>query len=277
MVSPIPMPSPEFKAMDVRAVAASDPADWIVVLPLGACEQHGPHLPLETDTLIAEGITERLKRQLTAKAHSKLKVSFLPVEPEGYSPEHLDYKGTRSLQFDEAINRWIGIGEYLHSLGIRKLVLLNAHGGNSPLMTIVATELRVRFDMLCVATSWTRFGRPDGLIDDRDVAIDIHGGDIETSVMLALCPDKVDMKRARKFPSEQTRLLKANRWLHAYGRHAFGWKMQDLNPAGVTGNAKLASAEKGEALIGHAIKGLIELLKEVDRFDLELFQRKIKR
>ena len=176
------LPLADFKSMAASSIRPADTSDWIAVLPLGATEQHGPHLPLETDTLIASGLVERLKIALP----KKLQVTFLPVEPVGYSPEHLDYPGSRSLAFDEAINRWIAIGENLSSLGIRKLVLLNAHGGNSPLMSLVATELRCRFDMLCVATSWTRMGRPNGLISDRDAAIDIHGGDIETSVMLAL-------------------------------------------------------------------------------------------
>ena len=256
-------PDLNFREMRSEDVRISDTSKWIAVLPLGATEQHGPHLPLQTDTLIAAGIVERLQRKLP----KALQVSFLPVEPVGYSPEHLDYEGSRSLDFAEAVNRWIAIGEHLNALGIRKLVLLNAHGGNSPLMTIVATELRVRFDMLCVATSWTRFGRPDGLIDERAAAIDIHGGDIETSVMLALHPELVDMKKAKNFKSEQSRFLKNNRYLSAYGKHAFGWKMQDLNPIGVVGNAKQASAEKGELLIAHSLKGILTLLKEVDRFD----------
>src|SRR5665811_1268535 len=161
-------PLQNFSAMNVDDVNAADTSQWIIVLPLGATEQHGPHLPLETDTLIAKGIVARLCKNLP----SRLKISFLPVEPVGYSPEHLDYPGSRSLDYDEAVNRWISIGAHLSSLGIYKMVLLNAHGGNSPLITIVATELRARFDMLCVATSWTRFGRPDGMIADADAAID---------------------------------------------------------------------------------------------------------
>lgn len=159
-------------------------AHWIAILPLGAHEGHGPHLPLETDTLIAEGIAGRLMEVLPPH----LPVTVLPAEPVGYSPEHLDVPGTRSLPYGEAIERWLAIAEDLCRFGIRKLVLLNAHGGNSPLMTIVATEARVRFNMLVVATAWTRFGQPEGWISPEDKAIDIHGGDIETSVMLALHP-----------------------------------------------------------------------------------------
>ena len=263
------LPARRWAEMDIAAIREADTADWIAILPLGATEQHGPHLPPETDTIIAQGVCERLAEALPAR----IKASFLPAEPVGYSPEHLDWPRTRSLAYDEAVNRWIGIGEFLFSLGIRKLVLLNAHGGNSPLMTIVATELRVRFGMFCLATSWTRFCLPEGLVAPEEAAIDIHGGFIETSVMLALKPDLVDMRKARKFPSEQSRFLKRNRFLSAYGKHAFGWKMQDLNPKGVAGDARSANAAAGEAILSHSVAGLVQLLQEADRFDLALFER----
>lgn len=237
--------------------------EWIAVLPLGAHEGHGPHLPLETDTLIAEGIAERLAAVLP----EHLPVTVLPVEPIGYSPEHLDVPGTRSLPYGEAIERWLRIAEDLDRFGIRKLVLLNAHGGNSPLMTIVATEARVRFGMLVVATAWTRFGQPEGWISQEDKAIDIHGGDIETSVMLALHPERVDMTKAERFGSRQAEFAARFAHLRAYGPHAFGWKMSDLNPKGVAGDASAATAEKGEQLITHALRGLVELLEDVAAFD----------
>lgn len=245
-------------------LAPEDRADWIAVLPLGAHEGHGPHLPLETDTLIADGIAERLMAVLPAH----LPVTVLPTEPVGYSPEHLDVAGTRSLPYADAIERWLRIAEDLDRFGIRKLVLLNAHGGNSPLMTIVATEARVRLNMLVVATAWTRFGQPDGWIAPEDKAIDIHGGDIETSVMLALHPDRVKMERAERFGSRQAEFAARFAHLRAYGPHAFGWKMADLNPKGVTGDASAATAEKGERLIAHAIGGLVALLEDVAAFDV---------
>lgn len=237
--------------------------DWIAVLPLGAHEQHGPHLPFDTDTLIAGGIAQRLM----ALMPSDLPVTFLPTEPVGYSVEHMDVAGTKTLAFDEAISRWLDIAENLYRQGVRKFVMLNAHGGNSPLMSVVATEARVRYGMLAVATSWLRFGTPEGLITPEDKSIDIHGGEIETSVMLALHPGKVDMTRAESFSSCQTDLTRRFKHLRAYGPHAFGWKMSDLNPKGVAGNAAAASAEKGERILAHAIAGLIELLRDVHRFD----------
>lgn len=242
-------------------------ARTIAILPLGAHEYHGPHLPLDTDTLIARAVAGRLRTALP----ETLDVVFLEAEPVGYSPEHMDRPGTTSLTFDQAVTRWLGIAEDLAGRGIRKLVLLNAHGGNSPLLTIVATEARIRFRMLCVATSWTRFGVPDGVIAPEDKALDIHGGDIETSVMLAIAPERVDMARALDFPSAQADFATRYRHLRAYGPHAFGWMMRDLNADGAAGRASIATAEKGEALLAHSVSGLAELIDDIDRFDLSAF------
>ena len=261
-------PDRDFTAMSAAQIRSADTSGWIAVLPLGAHEQHGPHLPLETDTIIASGIACRLAGSLP----EGLAVTFLPVEPVGYSVEHMDFEGSQTLTHDEAINRWIEIGQSLAGYGIKKLLLLNAHGGNSPLMTIVATELRVRFDMLCVATSWTRFIEAGKVISEDEKAFGIHGGDLETSVMLALAPEKVNMKKAKDFPSFQQKLSKRAEKLRAYGPHAFGWKMQDLNPAGVVGNASVATAGKGEAVLSEALAGLEKLIAEMDSFDISHFK-----
>ena len=247
-----------------RSLQQNEPT---AVLPLGAHEQHGPHLPFDTDTLIAQGVTDRLKQALPRETP----VFFLPVEPVGYSIEHMNVPGTKTLTYDEAITRWLSIIEAQHAKGIRKFVLLNAHGGNSPLLTIVATEARLRFGMLVVATSWTRFGIPQDVVSAEDKAIDIHGGDIETSVMLALHPEKVAMDKASNFPSRQSEFASAFKHLRAYGPHAFGWLMSDLNADGVAGNAAAATLEKGERLIAHAVSGLIELLEDVAAFDMNIF------
>jgi len=263
------MPNTYTQFDDETITAGFQPSEIIAVLPLGAHEQHGPHLPFETDTLIAQGIVARLKAALP----QDFPVTFLPVEPVGYSIEHMDVAGTKTLAFDEAVNRWLEIARAQHEKGIRKFVMLNAHGGNAPLMTIVTTEARKRFSMLAVATSWTRFGLPEGLIAPQDKAIDIHGGDIETSVMLALNPDDVAMDKAETFSSRQSEF--ANRFTHlrAYGPHAFGWMMSDLNPLGVAGNAAAATAEKGEQIIAHSVRGLIALLEDVRAFDVSDFDR----
>ena len=258
------MPSRHYRKMTAGEMFAAKQRGWIAVLPLGATEQHGPHLPFETDTIIAQGVAERV----IARAPAHLPFTVLPTEPVGYSVEHMDVAGSETLAFDEAANRWIGIGERLHAQGFRKLVILNAHGGNSPLMTIVSTELRVRFAMLAVATSWTRF-IPPGLVSPEEKAIGIHGGEIETAVMLALRPDLVEMGKAADFPSAQSDFAARFTHLRAYGPHAFGWKMSDLNKAGVAGNAAAATAELGERLLDAAAQGFVELLQDVHAFNPE--------
>ncbi|MEZ5792537.1 MAG: creatininase family protein [Nitratireductor sp.] len=236
-------------------------AATIAILPLGAHEQHGPHLPFETDAIIAEAVVER-----ACGLRENLSLHCLAVETTGYSPEHMDFAGSKTLAFDEAIHRWVDIGLALKEQGISKLLIVNAHGGNSPLMSIVATELRVRANMLCAATSWTRFIAP-GLVSADEKAFGIHGGQIETSVMLAVRPDLVDMSKARDFISQQAEYAGRFKHLRAYGPHAFGWKMADLNPEGVTGNAGLATAELGEKLLAMAAGGIAELLDDMAGFN----------
>ncbi|WP_367717989.1 creatininase family protein [Nitratireductor sp. GISD-1A_MAKvit] len=245
----------------------STPAKAIAVLPIGATEQHGPHLPAETDWIIAQGIVEAAQKALP----DGLLIKTLPVEKTGYSIEHSDSAKTRSLAFDEAAHRWIDIGAAQYNAGFRKLVILNAHGGNSPLLTIVTTELRVRFGMLAAATSWTRFGYPADIVSAEERALGIHGGFIETSVMLALRPDLVNMEKARDFHSAQAEFQRDFTHLRAYGPHAFGWMMRDLSPEGVVGNAAAASAEAGKRILDHSVAGFVDFLADVDRFDLAHF------
>ena len=156
-------PPPRWEDLDPQP-PPNDAASWIAVLPLGAHEQHGPHLPPQTDTIIADGLVAALAGMMPPD----LSVAFLPTEPVGYSIEHVGLGETATLDWNEAIQRWIGTAEMLHLNGVGKFLMLNAHGGNSPLMTVVATEARVRFGMLAVATSWTRFGLPPDTISDRE-------------------------------------------------------------------------------------------------------------
>lgn len=262
-------PARYYSDMEETRISNADTSRWIAVLPLGATEQHGPHLPIETDWIIAEGITKAVLTKLPLT----MPVTFLPVEKIGYSIEHTNRPGVQTLSYQEAIERWIGIGKNLNERGIRKFVILNAHGGNSPLMTIVAAELRARFRMLCVATSWTRFGYPAGIISAQEKAFGIHGGEIETSVMLALRPDLVNMAHARDFPSLQYELNKTAKHLRAYGPHAFGWMATDLNPTGVTGHAKQGNPQNGQRMIDYAAQNFVELLHDVQDFDVTRFDR----
>ncbi len=244
--------------------AAIDRSRTIAVLPVGAIEQHGPHLPVSVDRDLAEAVLERSLEHLP----TELPVLAMPGFAYGKSNEHGAIPGTISLSAETMLRLLTDIAASLARTGFRRFVMLNAHGGNSPLMTIVATELRVRLDMLAVATSWTRFGYPPDLVSPEEKAIGIHGGFIETSVMLALRPDLVDMSKARDFTSMQAVYGREFSHLRAYGPHAFGWKMSDLSSEGVVGNAAAATAEAGEMILDHAAQGLAELLDDIARFDL---------
>lgn len=237
----------------------------IAILPLGAQEYHGPHLPTATDSIIAESFAKRLSSRFS-EDH---KIIVLKVEDVGYSVEHKDRLVTKTLGFSEAIDRWVAIGADCYKKGIRKLLILNAHGGNSPLMNIVITELRYRFKMLAVATSWGRFGLPENIITAEDKQFDIHAGFIETSLMLYLAPDEVKMEKAQNFSNRQKEFQQKFKYLRAYGPFAFGWKMRDLNKDGAAGNAKAANAVAGKAIFDHALAGFNGLIDDMFAFDVD--------
>ena len=136
----------------------SDTASWIV-----RCRwpppQHWPHLPVYTDTCIAEGMVRRAIEPLP----DDLPVTFLPVQAIGKSNEHISSPGTLTSTWETTTKLWLDIGDSVRRAGIRKLIIVNSHGGNVPMVDIVARELRVRHEMLAVATAWSRFGQPDGI------------------------------------------------------------------------------------------------------------------
>ncbi|WP_337659849.1 creatininase family protein [Anderseniella sp. Alg231-50] len=261
-------PHPYWKDMPASLIADADCSDWIAVLPVAATEQHGPHLPASTDTDIARAMVAAS----VAILPRDVKVSFLPVEAVGASAEHGDTPGTVSRDPCELAEAWVGIAADLNINGIQKLVLVSSHGGNTPVCDMVIQRARIELGMLAVATSWSRFGYPDGLFSSDEVALGIHGGDIETSIMLAARPDTVDLAKAEDFPSLQQDMIGSMKHLRAYGPHRFGWMMHDLNSQGVTGNAGAATAEKGAAVIAHQSRGFIELLEDVKAFDPEHFR-----
>jgi creatinine amidohydrolase len=260
-------PPRDWTAIDWKKVDAGAAMHWIAVLPLAATEQHGPHLPFETDVMIGEAYLARVREHLP----DALPATFLPIEKIGISTEHIDFKGTQTLSTETALARWKSIGESVARAGLKKIVIVTSHGGNAAAMTLVAQDLRAYHGMLAVTTSWSRFGVPDGLFPADELRHGIHGGAVETSIMLARDKKHVRLDAIADFPSRSVGIEKQYRWLSTQRPAPFAWQAQDLHPSGAVGNATLASAEKGEALLEHGARGFIELLEDVDKFDVRDF------
>ncbi|MBR0826571.1 creatininase family protein [Bradyrhizobium manausense] len=244
--------------------APGDRARWIAVLPLAATEQHGPHLPLETDVMIADAYLARVGELLP----DTVPATFLPVQPVGISTEHIDYPGTLTLPTEAALKSWTAIGEDVAQAGLRKLVIVTSHGGNSAAMMLVAQDLRAHHKLFVVTTSWSRLCGADKLFTADEVRHGIHGGAVETSIMLAKYPAHVRMEAIADFQPSSVAMEKQYRWLSTQRPAPFAWQAQDLHESGAVGNATLASPEKGEALIDHGARAFCELLAEVDNFDV---------
>ena len=248
--------SEEFSRLDCERI--------IAVLPVGATEQHGPHLPLCVDAAVADGIA----RAVADRLPEELPVLFLPTQSIGKSDEHARYPGTLSLSGDVLARVWTEIGSSVARCGVRKIVLLNSHGGQISIMDQVVRELRIRHHMLAFSVNWFGFGMPEATYSDNELAVGIHAGDMETSVMLALHPELVRMDEARDFRPLTDELLNDYTHIRISGGAKLGWQAHDLHPAGACGNATLATAEKGEATLAYAADRLVEVLIEIDRAPL---------
>src|ERR1043166_8939564 len=256
-------PPRDWTAIAWSDVTTEDAARWIAVLPLAPTEQHGPHLPPRTDVLIAQAFLARVRELLPAR----IPATFLPVEEIGISTEHIDYPGTLTLSAEEALRKWAAIGTSVARVGVKKLVMVSSHGGNGAAMTIVAQELRAKHGLLAVTTGWSRFGAPEGLFERQEMRHGIHGGAVETSIMLARYPDQVRQQAIANFVPSSIAMEARYRWLSTHRPAPLAWQAQDLHPSGAAGDATQASAEKGERLLDHGAKAFCELLEDIDRFD----------
>jgi creatinine amidohydrolase len=260
-------PSRFWADLTTRDFAQLDPARTVAVLPVGATEQHGPHLPLSVDQSLVDGVVAACLPRLPAQ----LPVLVLPTQAVGYSPEHSRFAGTLTLSSATVISTWVEIGECVARAGVKKLLLLNAHGGQVSLMDIAARELRTRADLIVYTCSWWNLPLGDdvtGLFSAEEHRFGVHGGEIETSMMLALAPQQVQMAHARDFKSSSQHRA-AHYPVLGDGRSAkLGWQMQDYNTRGAAGNAAAGTPDKGRALVEAAGAKLAVLLQEFSSLPL---------
>ena len=249
-----------------EAQASGLAAQTVAVLPVGAVEQHGPHLPVSVDATLLQGIVDAALPQLPAD----VPVLVLPAQNVGLSTEHLNFPGTLSLPPKLIIDLWTAMGQAVARAGIQKLLMFNTHGGQVAVMDIVARELRIAHGMLVYSSSWGNLPLPSevtGLFSAEEHRFGIHGGEIETSMMLHLAPALVKMELAGCFHS--TSQDRAQHFaILGNGKSAkMGWAIEDYNACGAVGNAADATAAKGQAVVEAAGQQLALLLQEISRLE----------
>ena len=243
--------------------ASLDAGRTVAILPVGAVEQHGPHLPVGVDAAINAGIVARALELMPPSCPALV----LPMTPVGKSDEHLSFPGTLTLSHETLGRVWYEIGASVHRAGLRKILLFNSHGGQPQVAEIVCRDLRVKLGMFAASAMWPQLIDMRDLFDAAEIKHGIHGGQIETSVMLHLQPQLVDMSRAENF-SPVTVETERDTELLGRGAAYFGWQAQDLHLSGASGNAAKATAELGKELVERAAKGLVKLVEEISNYPL---------
>lgn len=244
---------------DIQAIP--DKANVVLIQPVGAIEQHGPHLPLIVDAAIGVGVLgkalEKLPPDIPAYA--------LPNLYYGKSSEHIHFPGTITLSAQTLLATIMEIGDSIYRAGFRKLVLMNSHGGQPQVMEIAARDLHVKYEDLMVFPLFTwRVPHTVGeLLTPKELKLGIHGGDAETSLMLSILPDRVKMEAA---VTEYPPSLPNDSLLSMEGKLAFAWVTQDLSKSGVVGDPTVATKEKGDRILESVSDGWVRVIKDIYAF-----------
>lgn len=242
--------------------AMPNKSNVVLLQPIGAIEQHGPHLPLIVDAAIATAV---VGKALTA-LESAIPAYALPPLYYGKSNEHWHFPGTITLSAQTLMSLLTDIGESVYRAGFRKLALVNAHGGQPQIMEIVARDLHQRHADLMVFPLfvWRAPHCAGDLLSEREQALGIHAGDAETSVMLSLLPDQVQMDKA---VTEYPQGLPEDTLLSMEGSLPFAWVTRDLTQSGVLGDPTVATVEKGDRLLQSVVESWVQVIRDLYAFE----------
>lgn len=245
---------------------AFDPAETVVLLPVSATEQHGPHLPVSVDSDICQALIERLVARLPVK----IPLLVLPSLPVGVSIEHADFPGTLSFSAETMIAVILEIAGGVADAGFSKLALLNSHGGNPSVLEIAAHKLRRKHDLLVFPLNAYRYWQVETHFGVHEAAHGIHGGAAETSIMQAIRPAAVRAAKIEAFASRSEDMAQAYAHLRPFGRTVgFGWQSQDLSASGAMGDATRADPDIGGRLLEEATDVLVQVVIEISELPLE--------
>jgi creatinine amidohydrolase len=257
------LPRRHWAEMTTKDFADSDTSKWVAALPVGAVEQHGPHLPVETDALINAGVVKRTIEILP----DDVPATFLPMIAAGKSNEHIAYPGTLTFSAETLIRIWTELGESVARAGVRRLLIFNSHGGQPQVAEIVARDLRVRLGMLVAVISTYQLAKPP-LWPREELKYGIHAGGVETSIVKFLRGDLVREDEIRNFEPLQARVERDFPALAPDGRLIFAWQSQDLNPHGASGDARDSDPKRGGEVVELYAKRLVDVLSQMARFDI---------
>ena len=237
-----------------------DKQNTVIIQPIGAIEQHGPHLPLAVDSAISLGVLGKALEQL----ESELPAYALPCLYYGKSNEHCGFPGTITLGADTLLSVIKEMAISIYRSGFRKLVLMNSHGGQPQIMEIAARDLHqahLDFAVFPLFT-WRVPHNAAEELTEKEQEYGIHAGDAETSIMLSLLPDRVKMELAvKEYPP-----VVENSLLDMEGKLPFAWLTKELSKSGVMGDATTATKEKGDRILQSVANGWVEVIREVYQF-----------
>lgn len=239
-------------------IASIDKETAIVLLPTGATEQHGSHLPVGTDSIILSTLIDKF---IEKESFNEGSIIFAPPLFIGKSNEHMGFAGTLTYGTQTFYSMLHDIAKAIAQSGFKKLVLLNSHGGNTDMLNMISRDLRIDFDMDVFVFDWwfTPFWNKglEGLKESGTYGV-FHACELETSLMLHARPETVHMELA--VDEDPVESLRDNPFVTILGPYNAGWKTSDITKSGVIGAPTLATAEKGKKLFDYAVKELKHII-----------------